>query len=179
MRRYLQTLYVAAAAALSVVSSARAQDAAPLAGVWTLNRSLSEMPHEMGFNPAWVPSPARGGQSSGETTSGGRGRRGSSGGDPSGSSGAFSIPRESYEEARRVDLLTAEARNPPTRVMIVDAGATVTITNELGQSRALHPTAKEETLELEGMLIPTTTKRDGDRLVVSYRVQRDREVRYT
>jgi hypothetical protein len=180
MRRYLRTLYVvaAAAAAVLVVSSARAQDAPPLAGLWTLNRSISEMPREMGFNLAWVPTPARGGQSSGGST-GGRGRRGSSGGDPSGSNGAFSIPRESYEEARRVDFLTAEARNPPTRLMIVDAGATVTITNELGQSRALHPTAKEETLEVEGMLIPTTTKRDGDRLIVSYRVQRDREVRYT
>jgi len=162
-----------------LVSSARAQETSPLSGVWTLNRSLSEMPREMGFNAEWMPSPARGGQSSGGTTGGGRGRRGSSGGDPSGSNGAFSIPRESYEEARRVDFLTAEARNPPARLMIVDAGATVTITNELGQSRALHPTAKEETLELEGMLIPTTTKRDGDRLVVSYRVPRDREVRHT
>src|SRR5206468_3520137 len=95
------------------------------------------------------------------------------------SSGAFAMPRETYEDARRVQLLTAEARNPPVRLVIVDTIAAVTITNELGQSRAVHPTGKEESIELQGVPLLVTAKRDGDRLVVIYRIEQGREVRYT
>jgi hypothetical protein len=76
-------------------------------------------------------------------------------------------------------LLTGEARNPPARLLVVDTPDAVTITNELGQSRTLHPHGKEESIELQGMPIRVTSKRDGDRLVVLYRVEQDREVRYT
>jgi hypothetical protein len=170
----------AAAAGVLVPYPVRAQDAPPLAGVWTINRSLSELPREIGFNINWVPSSSGGGQSAGSTGGGGRGRRGSGGGSGNrGSAGPFSMPRESYDDARRVQLLTGEARNPAVRLMIVDTPAVVTITNELGQSRALHPTGKQESIELQGVPLSVTTRRDGDRLVVDYTVERDREVRYT
>jgi hypothetical protein len=55
----------------------------------------------------------------------------------------------------------------------------VTITNELGQSRVLHPDGKQESIELQGVSIPVTTKREGDRLLVVYHVEQDREVRFT
>src|SRR5262249_10211286 len=76
-------------------------------------------------------------------------------------------------------LLTGEARNPAVRLMIVDTPAAVTITNELGQSRTMHPSGKQETIEIQGILFSVTTTRDGDRLLVDYRVDRDREVHYT
>jgi len=76
-------------------------------------------------------------------------------------------------------LLTAEARNPPVRVMIVDTPSAVTITNELGQSRVLHPNGREESFDVQSVPMFATTKRDGDRLVVAYRVEQGREVRYT
>ena len=181
MARFVVLLCFVTAAVLGALLPApgNAQSAAPLAGLWTLNRSLSEFPREMAFTPDWVVRPGGDGQSAGPTT-GGRGRRGSgSGGSSRGSASPSPILRESYEDAQRVQLLTAEARNPPVRLMIVDTAAAVTITNELGQSRTLHPNGKEESIEIQGMPILATTKRDGDRLVVLYRAEQDREVRYT
>src|SRR4030095_14865070 len=124
-----------AASGLFLPTPADAQGVSPLGGVWTLNRSLSEWPPEIGFNVNFIPRP---GDSQGSGSSGaGRGRRG--GGGDRGSQGAFPIARQSYGDARSVQLLTAEARNPPVRLMIVDTPATLTITNELGQSRTLPP----------------------------------------
>jgi len=149
----------------------------PIAGVWTLNRSLSDMPREIGFTAAWAVPP--GGRQTGGSGGGGggRGRRGSSGGGSS--TAAPPILRESYDDSRRVQLLTGEARNPPARLMIVDRPDAITITNELGQSRVLHPTGREETVEVEGVTLFATTRRDGDRLVVVYRLEQERQVRYT
>jgi len=170
---------VAAAVALALPAAADAQTDSSLGGIWTLNRSLSEMPAEIGFDVNWFPSPAGSGQTSGSTGGGGgRGRRGSTSG--GGSRGpAFSMPRESYEDARRTQFLTAEARTPPARLMIVDTGETVTITNELGQSRAFHPAGRSDSIEIQGVPTGVSTRRDGDRLVVVYHVEKDRDVRYT
>src|SRR5262249_22045910 len=94
---------------------AAAPAASPVDGAWMLNRGLSEMPREIGFNVNWFPTPSADGRG-GTTSSGGGGRggrRGSTGGGGSaGSAGPFSQRPESYEESRRVQLLTAEARNP-------------------------------------------------------------------
>ena len=176
MRRTL--LLVCLAARLFLPAPVDAQEVSPLAGVWTLNRSLSEMPREIGFNLNWLPSPSSGGQTAG-SPGGGRGRRGSGGGGKVGAGGPFSASPESYDDARRVQLLTTEARNPPARLMVVDTPALVTITNELGQSRTLHPNGKEESIRLEDVPVLVTTKHEADRLVVVYGVERGREVRYT
>ncbi len=176
MRRTL--LLGCLAARLLLRASVDAQEVSPLAGVWTLNRSLSEMPREIGFNLNWLPPPSSGGQTAGPT-GGGRGRRGSGGGGNAGAGGPFSASPESYDDARRVQLLTAEARNPPARLMVVDTPALVTITNELGQSRTLHPNGKEESIRLGDVPVQVTTKREADRLVVVYGVERGRQVRYT
>jgi len=52
------------------------------------------MPSEIGFNPNWFPPPSATGRSG--STGGGRGRRGSGGGNAA----PFSAPRESYDDAR-------------------------------------------------------------------------------
>ena len=152
------------------------QNASALAGVWTLNRSLSEFPRELGFDINWLPGSSGADQSGG--SNGGRGRRGSGGGGNRGS-GAFYAPRESIDDARRVQLLTAEARNPSARLTIVDTPSAVTITNELGQSRTLHPDGRQESIQIEGVPMLATTRRDADRLTVAYHAEPDREVRYT
>ena len=177
-------------AGMLLAASAHDQDASPLGGVWTLNRALSEVPREIGFNVDWVPAPGDAGQSSG-SSAGGRGRRGGGGGGGNRAPAApFSGRRESYEDARRLQLVTAEARNPPARLMIVDTPAAVTITNELGQSRVLHPDGRpgdkaagkldgnDESIEIQGVPVRVTSKREGDRLVVLYHVEQDRDVRY-
>src|SRR5204862_6868445 len=111
---------------------------------WTLNRSLSEFPREIGFNPAWMMA-ARGDERESGTGGGGRGRRGSGGaGGSRGAAAPFAGKPEGYDEARRAQLLSGVVRNPSARLMIVDTPAAVTITNELGQSRTFHPDGKEE-----------------------------------
>src|SRR5215470_19455257 len=86
-----------------------AQADSPLSGVWSFNKSLSDVPREIGFNINWAPPPGSG-QSGGAPTGGGRGRRGASGGGTRSGGGAFPIVRESYEDSQRVQFLTAEVR---------------------------------------------------------------------
>src|SRR6267154_3531759 len=69
----LACVVTAAAAGLLHPAPAAAQNTSPLAGVWTLDRSLSEWPREIGFNVDWVP-PSSTGQNAG-SSGGGRGRR--------------------------------------------------------------------------------------------------------
>jgi hypothetical protein len=63
--------------------------------------------------------------------------------------------------------------------MIVDTPTALTVTTELGQSRTLHPTDREESIVVQGVPFGTITKRDGDQLVVVYRVEEGRTVRFT
>jgi hypothetical protein len=158
---------------------AAGQSASPLAGVWSLNRGLSEFPKEIGFNipGAAAAAAAEDGASQG-SRGGGGGRRGSGSGSRSSGSPFFGRP-ESYDDSRRIQLLIADLRNPPQRLMIVDAPAAITITNELGQPRTLHPTGKEEAFEIQGVPFTATTTREGDRVVVVYHVAQGRDVRYT
>lgn len=170
----LVTSMVAAAA---LGAAPRPQDAPGIGGVWTLNRTTSELPRDIGFNPSWLPAAAAEGAGSGSTGRG-RGGRGSSGGSRE-SAAPFSSRAASYDDARRLQLLNTEARNPPARLTIVDTPATVTLTNELGQSRTLHPDGRLESIDVEGVPIAVTSKRDGGRLLVVYRAENDRDVRYT
>ena len=119
-----------------------------LAGIWTINRSLSEFPREMGFNPEWLGavSPETG-SDSGRGASGGRGGRGSRGGgagSTGGAAGAY-VPRESADDAARNRLLTAEVKSPPSRMTIVDVADAITFSDDSG-SRTFHPTGRAEAL---------------------------------
>lgn len=159
-----------------------AQTDAPMGGIWTLNRSLSEFKADIGFNISWVPTPETGSQS-GASAGGGRGRRGGSSGGGGGTARSggdpFSARGESYDDSRRLQMLTSEVRNPPARMTVVDTAAAFTITNELGQSRTLHPDGRQEVIEIQGIPVSTTAKRDGDQIVVMYHVEKDRDLRYT
>src|SRR5437870_4016661 len=106
MARSLQLVCFVMAAVSGVLLPAlgHAQNPAPLAGLWTLNRSLSEFPREMGFDVDWIAKPSGGGQSAGSNV-GGRGRRGSAGGGTRASAGPSPSYGESYEDARGVQLL--------------------------------------------------------------------------
>jgi hypothetical protein len=152
------------------------QAAATLEGIWSLDRSLSEFPREIGFNVlgTTLPDP---GQNSGGGGGGGRGRRGSGGG--GGVRGPAGPRPESYDDAQRRDALTAEARNPPARLTIVDTPSAITITNDLGQSRTFHPDLREEVIQVDHASVPATTTRQADHVIVSYHASLNREVRYT
>ena len=157
-----------------VASRASAQSPSPLGGIWSLNRTLSEFPREIGFDIVLQDV----GDTEGQDSTGGRGRRGSRGGGSS-RTNSSNPRRESYQDGQRMRILVGEVREPTTRLTIVDTPSAVTITNELGQSRRLNPTGRQDSIEVENIPITVTTRRDGDRLVVLYHVEQDRDVRWT
>jgi hypothetical protein len=152
-------------------ASAGTQDATRVAGLWTLNRELSQLPPEIGFRVDWL---SKDGSSQDPTGSGGRGGRGS------GSAGAAALMtrRESEEDARRLQQLTEEVRNPSARLTIAVTPTAVTITDDHGQSRTFHPDGREEVLQLDGVPVRVTTKHEAGRLLVLYQVEQGRELRY-
>jgi hypothetical protein len=151
---------------------ASAQDATSLSGRWILNRELSQFPREVGFNADWIAAPA----SSGEATGG----TGGAGGAPGGSNRtSFPVSRVSREDSMRNKLLTDGVRNPPARLVITETATEVVFTPDNGSPRTVHPTGKEEVLQVDDVTLVTTTTRDAGRLVVRYKVNQTQELRYT
>src|SRR5262249_51469414 len=109
-------------------------------------------------------------------TGGGRGRRGSR---SAGGASPFATRPESYADGQRMRILVGEVREPSTRLTIVDTPSVVTITNDLGQSRVLHPNGREESIDVESIPISVTSSRDGDKLIVLYHEEQNRDVRWT
>lgn len=175
LRRFAVMSVVTVAVGWCVSSRTNAQATSPLGGIWSLNKSLSEAPKEIGFDVV-LPNV---GDTPGQTSApaGGRGRRGGSrstgGGTP------LATRPESYQDGQRMRILVGEVREPSTRLTIVDTPSVVTITNDLGQSRVLHPTGREESIDVENIPISVTASRDGDTLIVLYHVEQNRDVRWT
>ncbi len=166
-------LVAAMVAGIARPAPVRAQDKSDLAGRWTLNRELSKFPREIGFGAAWAASNGTGPDT---PEGGGGGRRGSGGGGAG--PAAFSARRESPDDAKRLQQLTAEVRNPPSHLTIVDAPAAVTITDDRGQTRTFHPNVEDDVVQLDGVPVGVATKREAGRLVVLYDVEQGRELRY-
>ena len=152
---------------------ASAQDAATLAGRWSLNRDLSQFPREIGFSADWIANSGSGGDS---TAGGGRSQGGVPGG---GGRTSFPVSRVSREDSMRNALLTSEVRDPSALLAITETAAEVVITPDKGAARTFHLTGKEEVLQLEGVAVTTTAIREAGRLVVRYKVDQQHELRYT
>jgi hypothetical protein len=150
------SLVVAMAVGIPRPAPVSAQDAPGLAGRWTLNRQLSQFPPEIGFNVDWA---------SGGASVGGGGR-------------PLAAQSESAEDAKRLQQLTAEVRNPSTHLTVVETPTAVTITDDRGQSRTFHPDGREDVLQLDGVPAVAAAKREAGRLVVVYSVEQGRELRY-
>lgn len=156
-------------------ASARGEQSPNLTGRWVLNRGESQIDKQIGFNPAWLVAGTRSsGRESGDGEGGGRGRRGSSGGQH----GGFNAPRESAEDAQRVQQLSAEARMPSPHLTILDSRGTVTITDADDESRTLHTDGKEDYLQIRGLPVTAVTVRDSGPVIVRYKVEQGRELRY-
>jgi len=149
-----------------------AQDAASLAGRWTLNRELSQFPREAGFNADWLAHS----NSSGESTP----TPGSQGGAPSGSNRtSFPVSKVSREDSMRNSLLTNEARDPAAVLVITETATEVVITPDKGMARTFHPTGREEALSLGEVTAIASSTREAGRLVVRYKANPGQELRYT
>jgi hypothetical protein len=168
---------LAAACMLGLLApaSARGQESGNLTGRWVLNRTQSQVDKEVGFNPDWLTAGVRSAQ--GESGGGGgRGRRGSG---SSGQQGGFAPLRESEEDAKRVQQLSAEARTPSPHLSIIDSRGTVTITDANDVSRTLHTDGSDDNLRIDGLAITAVTVRESGHVVVRYKVEQGRELRYT
>jgi hypothetical protein len=86
---------------------------------------------------------------------------------------------ESEDDIRKIRELADEVKNPPVALTIVQTDAAVTITFGRALTRTLHPTGKEETLQLEAGPIGVVTKWEPTQLVIRFNVEKDRELRYT
>lgn len=171
-----QPRFVVLVSALAVIilcpPSVRAQTI-DLAGRWTLNRELSQFPREIGFDadlgstagPAAAPSS--------------RGRRGGRGAAAGGGTAGFTAARESEEDAQRLQLLTGEVRNPPAHLTIAEDAGAVTMTDDGGQSRTFHPDGRQEELHIGNVPVAVIARREPDQLVVLYKVEQGRQLRYT
>lgn len=156
-------------AALSTAGGdlAAAQDPTGLAGRWALNQELSQFPREIGFSVDWMAGAGSPSAAGGGSPGGGSPRT------------AFPVLRISREDSLRNSLLTAEVREPATRLTIADTAGEVIITPDGGSPRTLTPSGKEALVQLEGVSVVTTTTREAGRLVVRYRVNAQHELRYT
>jgi hypothetical protein len=177
MRRvFAPALLAAAFLAQSNPRSVTAQTPTRLVGTWSLNRSLSEFPKEIGFNPDWARAGFDTGQERGASGGGrGGGRRGGS----NGSSRPFTPQRESADDAQRVQLLTAEVRNPPAVLTISDSGGAITFTSDHGEARTFHPGRGREELRFGDLPVGATSRWEEDRLIVVYDAEEGRQLRYT
>jgi hypothetical protein len=149
-----------------------AQSTSGFTGRWTLSRELSQFPREVGFGVDWL-SPGAAGRDSRESGGGGQSGSGGGGTDP------FTARRESEDDARRLRQLTAEVRNPSTHLTIIETSTALTITDDRGLARTFRLDGRDQVLEIDGVPVGVTAKREAGRLVVLYGVEQGRELRYT
>jgi hypothetical protein len=150
-----------------------AQDAASLAGRWTLNRELSQFPREAGFNADWL---AHANSSGDSAPTPGQSQGGAAGG---GNRTNFPVSRVSREDSMRNALLTNEAREPAALLAITDSATEVVITPDKGVARTFHPIGREEVVQTGDVTITATSTREAGRLIVRYKVNQAQELRYT
>jgi hypothetical protein len=150
-------------------ATAVAQRGGTLSGTWVLDRDASQLPREIGFGADFVPT-LRGDDTA---SAGGRGRRGQNGQSP-----ALRPQGDSYDTAQRRERVTAEVRNPPARLTIVDLPDVVSLADDKGAVRTLHPSGRAETVDVSGSSVLVTSHREDNALVVLYAAADLRQIRY-
>ena len=174
MGEAMKTMRMSAAAVLAAacvaVMSGQGKPAAPapidLDGAWKLNRELSQFPREVGFGmdvvgggKTTMTDPGRGGQTVNPGLAAGR--------------------PASREEAQNSRQLVDEVRNPPASLTIAQNGGAIVVTDDRGRARTYYPDGREAFTTLDAAPVATVTRWEGSRLVIRYKVEPGREVRYT
>src|SRR6478672_3235788 len=172
-------------AAIAHPTSLTAQNPTQLAGAWTLNRQLSQFPTDIGFSADFLGAlgPGAGpvgGDRGGRRGGGGRGgdRGGGGGGGNGGGFGAPRIVRETQEDSQRISTLTDEVRNPFDHLTIAVTPNDITITPDRAPARTLHTDGRDDTVTLGRVTSVANTTWDAGRLVVVYKADTGRQLRY-
>lgn len=140
---------------------------ADLAGAWTLNRALSQFPRDIGFGMDVVPA-GRSVDSAAGIADEGR----------SGNPRSLTSRPLTEAEARNARQILDEVRTPPARLVIAQSAAAVTMTLPGGRVRTFHTDGRDEVQTLDAGPMTTSARWDGGRLVVRYKVEPGREIRY-
>ena len=74
--------------------------------------------------------------------------------------------------AKNLEQLIAEVKDPSPMLTIVQSETAVTITDAHGAARMFHTNGKEEIQQLDAGPMATTSKWDGGKLVIEYRVEK-------
>lgn len=164
--------------AIAAPGRTSAQSSTDLSGTFTLDKNASQMPREVGFGANFLPV-SRGDNAPSGGGGNRRGGRGDSGGGSSTPLPALRPQGESIDDAHRRQKLTDEVLTPPVRLTIVDTADVVTITDDQGRARTVHPGASAESLSIEGTSVLTVARREEGKLIVQYAVADLRQVRYT
>jgi len=136
-----------------------------LVGTWKLSRELSQFPKEVGF----------GMDVTGASRPGAGEARMADTGDP-----GLAVNRPaSREEAENSRQLVGEVRNPPLRLNIARSGSALVVTDERGRARTYHPDGREAFTPLDAAPVATVSRWEGGRLIIRFKVEPGREVRYT
>ncbi len=163
-------------AAIAHPTPLSAQNPMQLAGAWTLNRQLSQFPTDIGFSADFLGALGPG---AGPVGGGRSGRRGGGGG--GGNRGGFGAPRvvhETEEDSQRISTLTDEVRNPFEHLTIAVTPTDVTITPDRAPARTLHTDGRDDSVPLGRVASVANTTWDAGRLVVIYKVDAGRQLRY-
>ena len=176
-RKLRWTVVFAAACMLGLLApaAARSQDSGNLTGRWVLNRSQSQVDKEVGFTPVWLAAAPGVPIASRVADGGGQGRRGSGGGQQGG------VRRAARERGRRPARAAALGRSAET----------VTASHHHRQPRhGDHHGCRRCVAHCSygwqrrpptdpGLPVTAVTVRDSGHVVVRYKVEQGRELRYT
>jgi hypothetical protein len=162
-------------AAIAHPTSVSAQDPTQLAGAWTLNRQRSQFPTDIGFSADFLGAL---GPDGGPVGGNRGGRRGGGGGATRGGLGAPRIVRETEEDSQRISTLTDEVRNPFEHLTIAVTPTDVTVTPDRAPARTMRTDGRDDTVPLGRVTSVANATWDAGRLVVVYKADTGRQLRY-
>lgn len=179
MTRQAPLSLIAAVALGLIVSASPLRGAAhpQFAGTWTLDRAQSKIPAQVGFDVIGAEGAGTGTdatQSADNARGGGRGGRGGGGS----ALGSFARATEDEDDVKRRIELTAEVGKPPEKLVITQNDSAIVIAAG-DRTRTYHPDRKEDIQDLGDVPVSTSAKWSGETLVVTYEVEKDRQLRYT
>jgi hypothetical protein len=149
-----------ACATLATLQLHASADTPSLAGRWTLNRTLSRIPDDVGFGMDMVPPPS------------------AAGSEDAPNNPAMANFRESADDAARREHLVNEVRNPPEELGITQTEESVIISSDGRKPRTFRTDGKESLQTLGVVSAPASGRWNGPRFEIRYKVEQNRELRY-
>jgi hypothetical protein len=149
-------------------------------GSWTLDRDLSDNPRQSGSESAVS---GQGQHPSQRGGYGGYGRGGGYGGMGRGGYGGYGGSgrpgQVSPDDQKKIEELGREAKSPSPTLTISHSTANIAISDAQGHTRFFQTNGSKDQHQLDSGIVTSTTKWDGNRLVMDYDLGSGRKLTYT